>query len=303
MLLYIKILSYCIKTYNIKTINELKQFLLLKSTTYDTTIKKGKVICYVENNKLLVNFIKGISEDKLILNNKIIEKPQIYLCINNRSVHKIIDIVLFYTISIMALTMIFINIKVSFLLLILLVKVNSNKIMFYNFLFIILIINLVIYKNYFVIVSLFLLIASFKNKNLLYLSCVYGLFETTIIHYYLFMLYIIYIYLLNFVLEKEVYNKENNMLKLLVKKPIETISTIRIDGMELEGYGVYFFEVTDESEIYINDINIKFIELSSISNSFKIIYVTNHNSFFTNKQKYSKIDSVGKYYIYLYNRR
>ncbi|MFV0424807.1 MAG: hypothetical protein ACK5K7_04515 [Bacilli bacterium] len=286
--------------YNVFCLKELEQLCILKNLKYNRILKSKTIICYISENKIQIEYIKGIVDNKLVLSSTIIEKPQKYLCISNKLDSSIYNKIIFYFLSLLSIIAIFINIKVSFLIYIGIINVKSNAMLIINNLLMILFLHLMLYKDYYVLLAVILVIFSFKFKFFIYFSAIFLLFNKNIIGNNL-----VYCYILNLLIFKTncSYNKlsgECNMLKLLIKKPISKIDNIIVDDIVLEKYGRYFFEIRSSSMIFINGINLKFISLPSISSELKIIYIANENSFFTNRQKYSKIEGVDKYYIYLY---
>lgn len=303
MLFYINILRYCIQMYNICSLNELRELLILKAISFNYEIKRKSIIFYYDDEMLYVDYIVNIVDGKIVMTNKIIDQPQLYLCIDNNAKVNVIDIILFYIISLLSLAFLFINLKIAFTVLVGLVKVKLNIVQLLNILFAILILNIILFNNYLVLISILLIIFSYKINDLIYISFIPLFMVNTYIGNGLALFYICLLIYYKLTQNQLSNNLDMRMLKLLIRKPISKIESLKINDVVIEEFGIYFFEINQGSTILINDINLKFIAVESLSKILTIVYVVNENSFFTNRQKYSKIDSVGKYVIYLYERK
>ncbi|MFV0499597.1 MAG: hypothetical protein ACK5NF_06170 [Bacilli bacterium] len=302
MKLFFKFIAYSIKVYDIVTLEELEQLLKIKKIKCSTKIRKGIVICYYDQGKVVANYINNIIDDKLILENKIIKKPLEYLCVFYERDIIFKRILIFYLCSIFSIISSFYYFKISTIFLVICCLVKCDKVILMINMFIILLLNFIIYDNVFIGLSLIILILSFKYSKIIYLSILplfiynnVNAINSLVIYTFFLMLYHVH-YVNNSNLLKY------KMLKLLLKKPINKIESICIDGEVIDSNGNYFYETSKYTKILVNGINIKFISLESLSDKLKIIYVGNENSFFTNKQKYSKIYSRDKIYLFLYER-
>lgn len=289
--------------YNICSLNELRELLILKAISFNYEIKRKSIIFYYDDEMLYVDYIVNIVDGKIVMTNKIIDQPQLYLCIDNNAKVNVIDIILFYIISLLSLAFLFINLKIAFTVLVGLVKVKLNIVQLLNILFAILILNIILFNNYLVLISILLIIFSYKINDLIYISFIPLFMVNTYIGNGLALFYICLLIYYKLTQNQLSNNLDMRMLKLLIRKPISKIESLKINDVVIEEFGIYFFEINQGSTILINDINLKFIAVESLSKILTIVYVVNENSFFTNRQKYSKIDSVGKYVIYLYERK
>ncbi len=289
--------------YNICSLNELRELLILKAISFNYEIKRKSIIFYYDEDTLYVDYIVNIVDGKIVMTNKIIDQPQLFLCIDNNAKVNVIDIILFYIMSLLSLAFLFINLKIAFTILVGLVKVKLNKVPLLNILFVALILSIILFNNYFVLISILLIIFSYKINDLIYISFIPLFMVNTYIGNGLALFYICLLIYYKLTQNQLSSNLDMRMLKLLIRKPISKIESLKINDVLIEEFGIYFFEINQGSTILINDINLKFIAVESLSKILTIVYVVNENSFFTNRQKYSKIDSVGKYVIYLYERK
>lgn len=301
MLFYVKIIRYCISYYNIFSFEEIIGLLNLKKIKYDKKLSKDKIIIYFENNNLKCDYILKIIEDKIILSSTIIEIPKHYLCINMSLNYKLKDIIYYYVVLLIMFIFVFINIKVTFILFVFACFLKPNYIIILNMLVNVIIINIILYQNYFAIISLVIICGYFLNKYSLYFSFIPLLL---VVNYYainLFIVYVLYIVLYKIYCNYKIRINKEVFIKMMIKHPINKVNKIKINNKIITKYGIYFFEIDSLSKIEINGINLNYLAIENLSKELEMVYVKNINSFFTNRQKYSKIDNVSKFYIFLKN--
>ncbi len=301
IMLYIlfNILKYCIDFYKLASLDEVEELLSLKAINYTKNIIGRGIIVY-QDNDIIIEQVLSYSDNVIRTNDRYILKPNSFIIINN--LYDFSYVKLLINLAVFSSVIIFINynIYVSFSLLTLSFFLKSYKHTIFIFLCVIIIINLVVYQDYYVLLSLVLVAGVYKYQNLLYLSIVPFFFNIHITNIYMTTIYFCLLVLFKYNDINTYYQNKILSLNLIVKQSIPLIDVIKIDQLEIFENGKYFVIVNKHSKITINNINIKFVCLELLTDKFKIVYIKNRNSFFTNRRKYSKIKECDKIYIYLF---
>ncbi len=290
-----KSLQNCIKKFNINSLTDFKNFVYAKNLNVLETACRNCVLVYYDN-ELKIGIVNKITREFIYLHNNVISTNNKYVALKLKRHYNAMQITI-QTIIFMTIIGLFIYDPIlSVMFLVFLLLTEHNSFILQIFLCAICLANIGFYDKYFSLAALPLVLL--KNKHGLILSTIFLVDLSN--HNELFFIYLTYVFCMISTMRKDLLKFKNWCNKLESPVKINQVNYITVENNNCYKPGYYFLLYQDSGEVFVNKINLKYIEISSLNNKIKVIHIINHNSFFTNRAKYSKIDSSEKFYIFLH---